>query len=37
MWIEIWQELHNLAARDITVEVEHVKAHCTKKEGDVAL
>ena len=32
MWIKIWEELHSLAARDITVEVEHVKAHCTKKE-----
>ena len=32
MWIEIWEELHSLAARDITVEVEPVKAHRTKKE-----
>ena len=32
MWIEIWDELRNLAARDIMVDVEHVKAHRTKKE-----
>ena len=32
LWIEIWEELHSLAARDIEVEVEHVKAHCTKKD-----
>ena len=29
---KIWEELHRLAARDIVVEVEHVKAHRTKKE-----
>ena len=28
----MWEELHRLAARDIAVEVEHVKAHRTKKE-----
>ena len=32
LWIEIWEEVHNLAARDILVEVEHVKAHHTEKE-----
>ena len=32
LWIEIWEELHNLAAGDILVEVEHVKAHRTKKD-----
>ena len=32
LWIKIWEELHRLAARDIVVEVEHVKAHRTKKD-----
>ena len=32
LWIEIWEELHNIAAGDTLVEVEHVKAHRTKKE-----
>ena len=32
LWIEIWEELHGLAAGDFLVEVEHVKAHRTKKE-----
>ena len=32
VWIKIWEELHLLAAREIVVEVEHVKAHRTKKE-----
>ena len=32
LWIEIWEELRNLAAGDILVEVEHAKAHRTKKE-----
>ena len=32
MWIRIWEELHSLAARDITVVVEHVNAHRTEKE-----
>ena len=27
-----WEELHRLAARDIVVEVQHVKAHRTKKD-----
>ena len=31
-WIKIWEEVHRLAARDIVVKVEHVKAHRTKKE-----
>ena len=31
LWIKIWEELHRLAARDIVVEVKHVKAHRTKK------
>ena len=34
MLIKIWEKLHNLAARDIVVEVEHVKAHRTKKEKE---
>ena len=32
LWIKIWEELHRLAARDIVVGVEHVKAHRTKKD-----
>ena len=32
VWIKIWEELHRLVARDIVVEVEHVKAHRTKKD-----
>ena len=32
LWIKMWEELHRLAARDIVVEVEHVKAHRTKKD-----
>ena len=32
VWIKIWEELHYLAERGILVEVEHVKAHPTKKE-----
>ena len=32
LWIKNWEELHSLAARDITGEVEHVKAHRTKKD-----
>ena len=34
LWIKIWEELHRLAARDIVVEVEHVKAHRTKKDKE---
>ena len=32
LWIKIWEALHDLAERGISVEVEHVKAHWTKKE-----
>ena len=32
LWIKIWEDLLRLAARDIVVEVEHVKAHRTKKD-----
>ena len=34
LWICFWEELHRLAARDFVVEVEHVKAHRTKKEKE---
>ena len=34
LWIKIWEELHSLAVRHIPVEVEHVKAHRTKKEQE---
>ena len=30
--IKIWEQLHHLVSRDIVVEVEHVKAHRTKKD-----
>ena len=32
LWIKIWEELHNIAAGDILVELKHVKAHRTKRE-----
>ena len=32
LWITIWEAPHDLAERGILVEVEHVKAHRTKKE-----
>ena len=32
--MEIWEELHGLGERGILVEVEHVKAHRTKKGKD---
>ena len=32
LWIKIWEELHELVKRGISVEVERVKAHRTKKE-----
>ena len=32
LWIEIWEDLHFLAKSGILVDVEHVKAHRTKKE-----
>ena len=31
LWIKIWEQSHHLVSRDIVVEVEHVKAHRTKK------
>ena len=34
LWIKIWEELHELVKRGILVEVEHVKAHGTKKEKE---
>ena len=30
LWIKMLEELHRLAARDMVVEVEHVKAQRTK-------
>ena len=32
LWMEIWEELHLLVSKEISVEVEHVKAHRTKKD-----
>ena len=32
LWIKIWEELHLLMSKEIMVEVEHVKAHRTKKD-----
>ena len=32
LWIKIWEQVHHLVSRDFVVEVEHVKAHRTKKE-----
>ena len=32
LWVKNWEEVDGLADRDILVEVEHVKAHRTKKE-----
>ena len=32
LWIKIWAELHLLTSKEILLEVEHVKAHRTKKE-----
>ena len=39
LWIKIWEELHLLAARNMVVEVEHVKgsSHKERKERDVKL
>ena len=34
LWINIWEELRGLVKRGILVEVEHVKAHRTKKEKE---
>ena len=38
LWFEIWEELHHLAARDVGLVVERVKAtpHEERKEEDVA-
>ena len=32
LWIKNWEQSHHLVSREIVVEVEHVKAHRTKKE-----
>ena len=32
LWTKIWEELHLLTSKEILVEVEHVKAHRTKKD-----
>ena len=38
LWIQIWEELHGLTEkRHFGREVEHVKAHRTKKEKYVAV
>ena len=34
LWINMWEELHELVQRGILVEVAHVKAHLTKKEKE---
>ena len=34
LWIKSWEELRELVTRGIFVEVEHVKAHRTKKEKE---
>ena len=34
-WIKIWDELHLLAARDLVVEVEHVKPLLRKVCGPI--
>ena len=34
LWIKSWEELHELVKRGVLVEVEHVKAHRTKKEKE---
>ena len=31
LWIQVWEELHLLTPKEMLVEVEHVKAHRTKK------
>ena len=31
LWIQVWEELHLLTSKEMLVEVEHVKAHRTKK------
>ena len=32
LWITMWEELHLLVSKEILVDVEHVKAHRTKKD-----
>ena len=32
VWIMIWEELHRVHQEGVLVEVEHVKAHRSKKE-----
>ena len=34
LWIKNWEELDELVKRGIPLEVEHVKAHRTKKEKE---
>ena len=34
LWIKLWEEFHELVKRGILGEVAHVKAHCTKKDGN---
>ena len=34
LWIKIWEALHNLAEKGISVEVEHVKEHRAQKEKE---
>ena len=31
-WVKIWEDLHRLVSKEISVEVEHVKAHRTQKD-----
>ena len=33
LWIVIWEELHRAHQEGILVDIEHVKAHRTKKEN----
>ena len=35
LWIQMWEELHDLTERGILMEVEHVKAHRTKKKRNM--
>ena len=32
LWIKTWEELHLLMSKETLVDVEHVKAHRTKKD-----
>ena len=36
LWIKIWEEMHLLVSKFLLVEVEHVKAHRTKKSDELA-